>query len=141
MRILICVITLSFLACSVEPEPLAYGKDQCHACKMTLMDRKFGAELVTKKGKVYKFDDINCLFNFYNGGTVNKEDYQYTLVVDFSKTEKLVIAQKAFFLKSSEIKSPMASEIAAFESENRELTKRWQATQLTWGDLQKQFGK
>lgn len=141
MRIIICVIALSLLACSVEPESLVYGKDQCYTCKMTLMDRKFGAELVTKKGKVYKFDDINCLFSFYNGSAVNKEDYQYKLVVDFSKTEHLINAENAIFLQSSEIKSPMASELAAFESENTLFSNQWKATSLTWSDLQKKFGK
>ncbi|HEY3387683.1 MAG TPA: hypothetical protein VGK46_14315, partial [Saprospiraceae bacterium] len=54
------------IACSQDPEPLRYGKDTCYTCKMTLMDKKFGAELVTAKGKVYKFDDVNCMVNFIN---------------------------------------------------------------------------
>ena len=57
------------------------------------MDQKFGGELVTTKGKVYKFDDINCLFNFYNGGSVNKKDFRFKLVVDFSQPEKLIDAE------------------------------------------------
>ncbi|MDX1911017.1 MAG: hypothetical protein SFV22_06010, partial [Saprospiraceae bacterium] len=52
---------LNMVACSTGPEPIRYGQDNCHACKMTLTDRRFGAEIVTKKGKVYKFDDLNCL--------------------------------------------------------------------------------
>ncbi len=141
MRILICAMAFSLLACSVDPVPLVYGVDQCHHCKMTLMDRKFGAELVTKKGKVYKFDDINCLLSFYKSENDIKENYQYILIVDFSKTEKLINAEKAYFLKSSEIKSPMASEVAGFESENEALKKQWKATPLAWNDLQKQFGQ
>jgi copper chaperone NosL len=44
IAVFICV---SLAACTVEPEPLRFGKDGCHACKMTLMDSKFGAEIVT----------------------------------------------------------------------------------------------
>ena len=40
-------------SCSTEPEPLHYGTDVCHFCKMTLVDNKFGAELVTKNGKAH----------------------------------------------------------------------------------------
>jgi copper chaperone NosL len=141
MKPFVFALFLFLIGCATEPEPLAYGKDQCHACKMTLMDRKFGAELVTKKGKVYKFDDINCLFNFYKGTDVSKEDYQHTLVIDFSQPEKLIDAQKAYFLKSSEVMSPMASGVAAFEFQNSELTTKWQATPLTWQELEKQLGE
>ena len=141
MRILCIMLAVVFWACSIEPEPLIYGKDQCHSCKMTLMDKKFGAELVTTKGKVYKFDDINCLFNFYNEGSVNKEDFRLKLVVDFSRPEKLIDAEKAVYLKSGEIKSPMASQVAAFETTQTNLAAEWNATEYEWGELQNQFSQ
>lgn len=135
----ITILALIFSACSTEPEPLIYGKDQCYSCKMTLMDRKFGAELVTSKGKIYKFDDVNCLFNFYNEGTVNKDDYAFKLVIDFSQPEKLINAETARYLKSPGIKSPMASEVAAFESSNPTLKAEWNATEFGWSELEDQF--
>ena len=141
MRILCAMLALVFWACSIEPEPLIYGKDQCHSCKMTLMDRKFGAELVTTKGKVYKFDDINCLFNFYNAGSVNKDDFRFKLVVDFSRPENLIDAEKAVYLKSGEIKSPMASQVAAFETAQTNLAAEWSATEYEWDELQDQFSQ
>ena len=135
------LITTLLLGCTVEPEPLVFGKDQCHTCKMTLMDNKFGAEVVTIKGKVYKFDDINCLFSFYTSDIVDPKDFQYKLVVDFSSPEKLIDAEKAYFLKSSEIKSPMASQVAAFESSPTELKTQWNAAEYRWNDLQHEFHK
>ena len=66
MKMISLILALAlFLSCNTEPVPLRYGKDACHLCKMTLMDKKFGGELVTGKGKVYKFDDVNCMINFY----------------------------------------------------------------------------
>lgn len=140
MRILILLFTMICFACTVETEPLVYGKDQCHSCKMTLMDNKFGAELVTTKGKVYKFDDINCLFSFYNG-TSETNDYRYIMVADFAKTDRLIDARKAHYLQSPEIKSPMASQVAAFENTPTELSTQWNAKEFGWSELQHQFKK
>ena len=135
------VLALSLFACKVEPEPLNYTKDGCHACKMTLMDTKFGAEIVTKKGKIYKFDDVNCMLNFYNSGDVHPEDMQQILIVDFSKPGKLIDAKNAWYVKSESVKSPMASNVAAFESED-DVKKRnasWKGIQMSWGEVQTQF--
>lgn len=142
MKILIAgILMLSLLSCKVEPEPLQYGQDACHTCKMTLMDKKFGAELVTKKGKVYKFDDVNCMLNFYNSGDIVPEEFSHKLVVDFSQPANLIEAADAFYLKSSEIKSPMASHVAAFGKKEsmEDLKKQWNGIYLVWGELVTQF--
>ena len=135
------VLILSLFSCKVEPEPLIYGEDACHHCKMTLMDRKFGAELVTRKGKVYKFDDINCMVQFFHSGGISQDQFAHKLVVDFSQPEKLISAGEAFYLKSAEIKSPMASQIAAFEKEAslNEVKSKWNGIYLVWGELVTQF--
>lgn len=132
---------LSLIACKVEPEPLQYGKDGCHACKMTLMDNKFGAEIVTTKGKIYKFDDANCMLNFFNSGEVPSEDMKEILIVDFSKPENLIDARNALYVKSESIKSPMASNVAAFESNEdlKQMNTDWNGIILSWGELQTQF--
>ena len=128
-------------ACHVEPQPLVYGKDACHTCKMTLTDQKFGAEVVTKKGKVYKFDDANCMINFLNSGFLEGEEVSHKLLVDYTQPGKLLPVEHAFFLKSEEIRSPMNSGVAAFESEAsmHEFKQKWSATLLGWGELQTQF--
>lgn len=40
---LIAVSALSLQACSIGPEPIRYGKDQCAHCKMTLTDKRYQA--------------------------------------------------------------------------------------------------
>lgn len=135
------MLALITISCSVEPEAIKYGTDACHTCKMTLMDKKFGAELVTQKGKVYKFDDVNCMMNFYNATEDPSKEFKYKLVVDFSQPEKLIQANDAFYLKSSAIKSPMASQIAAFEKEENleALQKEMDGIYMVWGELVTQF--
>ena len=138
---MIILLGLSLVACNVEPEPLYFGKDGCHSCKMTLMDNKFGAEISTSKGKIYKFDDANCMLTFYTSGLVPVEEVKEILIVDFSKPAKLINARNALYVKSESIKSPMASNVAAFES-NEDLKKfnaEWNGIPLSWGELQTQF--
>ena len=128
-------------SCSVEPRPIQYGEDACHHCKMTLMDKKFGAEIVTKKGKIYTFDDANCLLSFYNSGEVPSDEFSHKLVVDFANPTNLIEADKAFYLKSAKIQSPMASQVAAFESEEKMKSAKEElgGIYLVWGELVTQF--
>jgi copper chaperone NosL len=108
---------------------------------MTLMDNKFGAELITKKGKVYKFDDMNCFVNFYNSGNEVVEGFQHKLVIDYANPGKLIDATNGFYLKSAAIRSPMNGEVAAFESKETmdRFKKEWRAIYLGWGEVTTQY--
>ncbi len=139
--ILFGLIGFAIIGCTVKPEPIVFGKDACHTCKMTFVDSKFGAELVTKKGKIYKFDDLNCMLNFYHSGNEEVSDFKFIQVVDFSVPEKLIDAQHAWYVKSASLRTPMASEVAAFETaESAQLVKKeWNGVLLSWGEIQTQF--
>ncbi len=128
-------------SCSTDPVPLQFGKDVCHNCKMTLMDKKFGAELVTTKGKVFKFDDINCLLSYYNAHEQEQASYAHKLVIDFTRPGTLIDAGNSHYLKSDQIKSPMASQIAAFEDYElmKENKKKMSGIYLSWGEVVTQF--
>ena len=129
------------VSCSTEPEKINYGSDVCHFCKMTLMDNKFGAELVTKKGKIYKFDDMRCFINYYNSGNDAPSDFQHALVIDYLNPGKLINAFDAFYLKSSEIRSPMDGQVAAFETKASmsKFKKEWNGIYLAWGEVVTQY--
>jgi copper chaperone NosL len=140
-KVVLYIVLLFLVACSTEPQPLQFGKDACHHCKMTLVDTKFGAEVVTTKGKVFKFDDVNCMVNFLNSGQLQDRDVAHSLVIDFSSPEKLIDTRYAFFLKSENIKSPMGSYIAAFETEQNfySFKKEMGGIYLVWGELVTQY--
>ncbi len=139
----LCAIVSALLlgCCSTAPEPLNYGTDVCHTCKMTLMDHKFGAELVTTKGKIYKFDDMHCFLNYYNSGFEPTDVYQHILVVDYANTNKLIDATIAFYVSSPEIRSPMDGQVAAFDSKVSmdSFKKQWKGIYLTWGEVITQY--
>lgn len=140
---IVCVILLitSLLACSTEPQALQYGKDTCYTCKMTLVDKRFGAEIVTVKGKVYKFDDINCMVNFHNSGMERMEEMAYRLVIDFAHPETLIDTQHAFFVKTDSVRTPMGSQLSAFatEADYKEMNKKWKGILLGWGEVVTEF--
>jgi copper chaperone NosL len=104
---------------------------------MTLMDNKFGAEIVTKKGKIFKFDDTNCLIDFIKSGQIPDKDIAQCLITDFSSPGVLIEAKTAFYVKSEQIKSPMASNIAAFQNRTNldSHNDSWKGQQLSWSDL------
>ncbi|MBS1951855.1 MAG: hypothetical protein OJF59_001492 [Cytophagales bacterium] len=113
------VISLIFLltACSVSPEKLKYNQDNCSFCKMTLVDEKFGAELVTAKGKIFKFDDIKCMVLFLNTPE-GKNEYAYQLATDYSlKSNELIPVKNALYLHAQELRSPMGGNIASFANQ------------------------
>ena len=142
-RLLAFSLVFVAVSCSTEPEPLVFGKDVCSFCKMTLMDNKFGAELVTKKGKVYKFDDIICFLNFYHSDIESQDEYEHRLVVDYAHPGNLFDARDGFYVKSGAIKSPMAGQVAAFKDKKDmdSYNKEWRGIYMSWGEVLTQFKK
>jgi copper chaperone NosL len=103
-------------ACNPKAERIAVGKDNCAECKMTIMDPKFGGELVTKKGKVYKFDDAHCVATFLERRGIELSEIHKTLFVNYSKPDEFVEVKSAEFVVSSQLKSPMGGNAAAFKN-------------------------
>ena len=80
--LLLLVITLS--ACSNQkPRAINIGEDNCAYCKMGITDNRFSSELITSKGKVYKFDAVECLAAFYNNADPTVKDNAKLWVHDF----------------------------------------------------------
>lgn len=128
-----------FSACSTSPEPIIVGKDNCSFCKMTISDERFGAEIITQKSKIYKFDDPHCVSSFINENRVKREDIASVYFVNFNKPHNLIEAEKAHFLQSPSFRSPMNGNIAAFTHrdtlEKAVLSHYGNIT--TWEDMQK----
>lgn len=116
--LLTLVPVLFFSSCSARPEPFIFGKDNCHTCKMGVMDAKFGAEIITTKGKVYKFDDLICMVRFLKSDALKPEEIKQTVVINFDKENDFIDVKEAVFFVSNELRSPMGSNTAAFVSED-----------------------
>jgi copper chaperone NosL len=104
----------SIQSCTSKPEPFKYGTDICYTCKMGIIDSKFGSELVTKKGKVYKFDDLGCMVRLMKSGTIDESSLSHILVANFEKENDLLDVNTCLFVTGEDVKSPMNFNIAAF---------------------------
>lgn len=115
--VLTLFISLSLLmSCAVDPQPIKLGMDNCQNCKMTISDAKYGAEIITKKGKIFKFDEINCLLSYIRAGNLNAADVKDYYFTDFCSNDKLVNQTTCFLMKSNQLKSPMRGNVAAFSN-------------------------
>jgi copper chaperone NosL len=128
-------------SCTPTPEPISYGSDICHFCKMTIVDQQHGAELVTQKGKVFKFDAIECMLNFEKENT--DSDFALQLVNVYESPKELINAEESHYLISQALPSPMGAFLTAFENESA--AKEFQSAKggelFTWQSLQDRFGK
>ena len=99
-----------FFGCVPKQVDINYGVDSCAYCKMSIVDPKFGAELITEKGRVYKFDAIECMVHYDH--EMQKPAAKY-LVNVISRPGILVPATDCRFVFSKEMPSPMGANLSA----------------------------
>ena len=102
------------LSCSNGVKPINYGKDNCDHCKMTIVDNKFGVEIITKKGKIYMMDDLVCAHNFINEEVVPQSEIQAVYVNNFLGSGDLHDIKTMTIVRDEELKTPMGGMLAAF---------------------------
>ncbi len=110
-------------------------------CRMKIMDSKFGAEVVTKRGKTFKFDSEECLMGYINTGTLKPDQKGQLLVIDYMNPGNFIDAEKAFYLYSKNVQSPMGANISAFktfgESQKVNLNNGNVGKVVSWNEIQK----
>jgi len=126
-------------ACKVETEPIKYGSDACHYCSMTIVDKQHAAEYVTNKGKVFKFDAIECMMNGLKDTDSTK--MALFLVNGFEHPGQLIDATQATYLISGNIPSPMGEFLSAFENKETadSVQSELQGELFTWQELKKRL--
>ncbi len=137
--IFVTLAILLLVSCEVSPKPIDYGSDGCHFCSMTIVDQQHAAEIVTKKGKAYKFDAVECMMNHLKDIDINT--IGLFLVNDYLTPGELVDAKESTFLISKEIPSPMGEYLSAFRS--RDVAEQIEAENkgelYTWEELLTRF--
>lgn len=107
---------------------------------MTITDRRFGGEVVTEKGKVFKFDTLECMHAHLEK---NQDHTAKIYVVDSTQNGVLVKSEEAVFKIFPEMRSPMGKGIIAVQ--NRDSFQRAFASgsipskEYRWSDLQQEL--
>lgn len=132
------MLTLGLGSCNTDPQPIRIGKDNCDFCKMTISDERFGAEIVTKKSKLYKFDDEHCIIAFLQSNKIPVNNIAGIYFTNFSSPHNLINAEQALFLQSPALKSPMGGNIAAFGNEDslEKVFTQLNGNKISWKQLQ-----
>jgi copper chaperone NosL len=113
------IVLLSLIiipSCGSEPEPIDYGHDECEFCRMLISDNKYGAELVTDKGKIYKFDSVECMIEFSLVKNTLGDTNNKLLITDFNNSGNFIDARNSFYVKNENFRSPMGLNVTAFKT-------------------------
>ena len=118
--ITVLFFVVQFLACGDRgPTEIHYGQDQCDHCKMTIADKKFGSEMITAKGKVYKFDSIECLAAYDVTNKLATDDIHSMWVSDFIHPGTFINVDNATIIASERQKSPIGIGLLAVSSSEK----------------------
>lgn len=132
------LLSLMLAGCrSPGPRIVRYGAELCEHCHMTVSDPRFGGQLVTRKGRVFVFDDAGCLATFVNNGMVPPEDVHSVWVNDFLDSKELLEAGAANYLTVEGLRTPMGSGVIAVSTarEADSLASIMGGHVLTWPDV------
>jgi len=139
--ILLVVLVVGFSACNNGPQPISYSQDACDFCRMTIVDKQHAAQIVTEKGRNYKYDAIECMVNDLKEWDHPAADQ--ILVTDYANPGTLTNAKSVQYLISKNMPSPMGEFLSAFESPS-ELNKAQEQSggeTFNWEELKKEFNR
>ena len=129
------ILFITFSCTKKEADPINLNSDGCEFCKMKIADGKFGAELITSKGRIYKFDDIFCMIKYHKDNT--NVLIQSFYIHDYNQDNALIPAETAFYIKGGDINSPMHGNIIAVKTkeEAQILAQKFNANPISWQEI------
>ncbi len=118
----------------IQPPHIHYGEDICEFCNMIISEERFAAGYLTKDGQQHIFDDIGDLVQAHL-------DEQQTIIASFvhdHDTHTWIKAERAYYVLSEDLPTPMLSGLAAFSTlEATEIfTSHYPGQVLTFAELQ-----
>lgn len=138
MKVWIFLLSVVVISCSTQPKAINYGSDKCSFCQMTIVDRQHASQIVTVKGKPYKYDAIECMMNDLKKW--ERPAPAELVVNDYDAPGEFINATEAYYLISEKIPSPMGAFLTAFSSsESRNAIEDEEGQELDWAGLKDQF--
>ena len=110
-----------FILCRKEgPIAIQPKEHACKYCQMQIVDLRFNAQLFTPKGKIHHFDSIECLLAYHlTHHPKNQSDQDFKLYVkDFFNKERYIKAEKALYIQSDLLSSPMSANLSSYQNQD-----------------------
>ena len=106
---------------------------------MNIVDKQHAAQLVTKKGKAFKFDATECMIHYLE--EIDAEQVGLLLVANYNKPGELLEANTSTFIISKNIPSPMGEYLSAIPTKEEavSLQKAKEGEIYTWDELLSHF--
>lgn len=115
-KLLSIVFAITLLAsCSKNIEEINYGSDQCEFCSMTIVDKTHAAQVVTNKGRNYKFDATECLIHYLEEQS-SEDNMLHVLSANFLNPGEMLDVNTSAFIISDNIPSPMGAFLSVVEN-------------------------
>ncbi len=93
------------------PRQLALGSDECAQCRMMISDPRFGAEVITRTGRVQTFDALECAVAYV--ASADTATHQSIWVSDFEHPGTWIAAGDALVVSGATVGSPMGRSLLA----------------------------
>lgn len=113
---LIALLCMLLVSCSIKIDDISYGNDACHYCSMTIVTPAHAAQVVTEKGKNYKFDATECMIN-YLAENDNESNMRHILSANYLNPSEMINSKESTFLISESIPSPMGANLSVFKND------------------------
>lgn len=114
---ILLIVTACTSTANAEPTPpvIHYGEDACELCGMIISEERYAAGYITSDGQQHIFDDIGDMFQ----AQLANHHQVIAFFVHKYDDNHWIRAEKAAFVQSKGIRTPMASGIVAFESSDK----------------------
>lgn len=132
-------LLLVLTSCSNKVQDINYGSDSCDFCSMGIVDQGHASQLVTTKGKNFKFDAIECMAHYI---LKNEEvQYDYILVADLAKPGELIDATTAHYIITKNIPSPMGAFLSATKEDRtaKDMASEYEGELFSWQQIKEKL--
>jgi copper chaperone NosL len=110
---------------------------------MSIVDQRFGGEIVTDKGKIYKFDAIECLINYLDKMVKDESKLKLILTNTHDSPGVLLDVRDCRYLRSENMPSPMGMFLNPFADTQKAIKSMEEnsGTIMNWQELRDEFAK
>lgn len=112
------ILSMGIGSCTPKTKPINLGTDVCEHCKMTIVDAKWGSEILTTKSKVLKFDVVECMIAYYLQNPDLQKSVHSLWTINYLNPGEFINAREAVYVRSRYFHSPMGLNAVSLKSKS-----------------------